>query len=176
MTINTEALYPSMQQQPAVPGAADIPANIQTLRGSEPASPADKLYPSMAVYGAADELVNNRDPFLSAVDHKSMAQEITNMAKDVGLTSAEFGDIVRKLGDAERLTPEQVRANTREVAQRLRMEFGDKAGQVLEDARRLVARDPRMAKFITESKLGDIPDVIVTFARKAVQQKAAKRL
>jgi hypothetical protein len=61
------------------------------------------------------------------------------------------------------------------VAQ-LKAQYGDRAGGMLADARRLVAGDPRVADLLMESGLGSHGQVVSMFIEKAASLRAAGRL
>jgi hypothetical protein len=147
-----------------------VPDNIKALRK------ADQV---RAVYGAQHEL---KSAFPDSVfEHIEGADNATKAAG-----AAEWREIFRDLGadihDVKEfvMLSNQVDANPPDAktvdewrataAKQLLERFGENASKALDAAKTLVARDPRVARWLNDGGLGNHPDVVLKLVRLAQNQ------
>jgi len=156
--------------QPAPMKAEELPAEVAALR-NEPARrifSAEKTYASTGIAtlftgqpNAVDE-VHSWSNILS--DHDASPQEASAL---IGLVRTVRSDPP---------TDETVESWGRQALAQVRQQYGDRADDLLAAARRLVARDPRVSRFLVDSGLGSHPRVVNMLIEKAASLRSAGHL
>lgn len=113
---------------------------------------------------------------LSAPARSAVVREVANMAQDLGLTSQDVRQLQSALRHPDEPSESERAAWRQESYRRLTEMFGKDADRVLEDARKLVAADPRRARILEQRGAGDRPEVVLLLAEKARQARIAGRL
>ncbi|MBT9491485.1 MAG: hypothetical protein IV107_03885 [Paucibacter sp.] len=162
------AIFPSMRSVELAP--EELSPAVQALRDLEPAR---KMFKDEVVYGTALEAVtHDLEP-----DAKALAmREWAGILADCEIPSTEAQTLV---GLAVRQGfPSEDQSLRWEAASHdsLVSEFGAGADTALADAKLLVSRDPRLAKFLDETGLGDHPEIVLKAARIAREQIASGKL
>lgn len=153
-----------------------VPDNITKLRAADTARAFyAESGPSADAVGAVAEHYAEIYNDLPEAQRQAGALEAAEMARDIGLTD---GDVRQWVGFANVLRTNPVPAEQAQsaAAQRLVELFGKDAQQALDDARALVARDPRVGPMLARSGLGNHPEVIAHFARQAMRERVKGRL
>ena len=153
----------------------DVPAHIAELREADARDdPAVRMYGGTADPWLADVFSSAGDAVPASVA-KAAAVELTHQARDLGLDSADIRDLVASAREMQaRPVDAQKAANACTAA--LVEAFGDRAALAFETARALVTRDPRTARLLETTGLGNDPSTVVKLARAAFAQKARGRL
>ena len=161
-------VLPSMRPVELPP--EELSLEVQALRDLEPAR---KMFSDTSVYGAALEAVtHDLEPEAKAV----ALREWSGILADHEIPSVEAKSLVGlAAGHAFPTEDQSVRWETT-ATDSLKREFGDGAAAALADARLLVSRDPRLAKFLDETGLGDHPELVLKAARIAREQIASGKL
>lgn len=171
-----DAGSPAPTTAAAAPGVS-VPSNIEALRASTPPTRAEKLYDAAPPAPLAQFVEANSDPTAPRASVQAVALEITAMAKDCGLDDGELAAMMNRAPAAQKLAPDEAQRAQRKAMDLLRAEHGPEgADKALAEAKRLIARDPRMANFMQRSGLGNDPETVALFARKARTQRGMGRL
>jgi hypothetical protein len=170
-----EALYG--KEPAAEPKQLYVDATPQAVRELREAAAKDD--PSLAMYAdpmsAAVQLFEGAEEL--APDQRAVAAlELTRVAQDNGFDANDLADVTSLVPDARAITAETLPQAEATAAKLLNAEFGEKAAQALLDARRLVERDPRVKAMLEHTNLGNHPQVVLQFAKKAARERAAGRL
>lgn len=152
--------------------AAPTPRHVEAWR--KEAMPERSLYPSNAEFGTVvpDDMFAGAN--LPTEKRQAAVRELRGMLADTGLSPAEANTLLTGASHvrAEGKNDERQR---REARAALAKHFSN-PDAALADARKLVARDPRFAKFIERKGLGNDAKTIITLARAARSQRAAGKL
>lgn len=129
--------------------------------------------PKLAIKNAAE-----REYLVNAEDAAKVAQswEPTLRAFDLNATEAET---LTHLGIAMSVNapdPETTEAWVGDAKGALRQEYGVKAGEALQAAQRMIARDPSTARWLERTGLGNHPKFVRIAAAKAMALKARGKL
>ncbi len=149
------------------------PGHVVAMRNEDLAR---RMYPNNSEFGSVvpDNAFDGAD--LPASKRSAAVANLRGMFADTGLAPAEAAGlfnraaIVRSEGKS---TEQQVKAARGELD---RIFGKDGSDQALADARKLITRDPRLAKWIESKGLGNDPETIVQFARQARSQRYAGKL
>jgi len=154
----------------------DVPLAVQELRKGDAAR---QLFTGASMHGELREDFERMvDPMLPEADRGARVAELSEMVADFNASHAD----VRMLLDHARTlarelpSPEQETEMQHQCREALRDRYGRDAEQVAEDARLLVARDPRLAEWLEETGLGNVPDVVLRFAELARSERGRGRL
>ncbi|MDZ7594414.1 MAG: hypothetical protein U0932_07160 [Thiobacillus sp.] len=169
--MSEENAPPSETEQAAILSAS-APGSVQAWRNEH--MPERKTYPTLAEFGTVvpESMFNGAD--LPTEKRQAAVRELRGMLADTGLAPVEAGYLLNRssIVRAENKTDEQQRREARAV---LAKEFDD-PDAALSDARKLITRDPRFAKFIARKGLGNDAETVLTLARAARSQRAAGKL
>jgi hypothetical protein len=161
---------------------------LGSAQGEPDASPSvDREAAANVLYG--DPAINHRDSLreveTAALQSLATPEQAAAMASQVapvlgqyaasdqhakGYTAA-IAQVIRQPATAE-----QAAEWAQQSKQWLRDEFGDDAGRVLEDVRRMVKADPKLAKHLQSTRLGDHPAAARLLATAAIARRKAGRL
>lgn len=172
-------MFPSMVNK-AEPTSEDLPEAVRELRANDPER---QLYADAGYF--RDEL----QPIDDSPEMKAATDAWRGVARDIGASP----DQVRDLRDAFFTGLEQAYTNnaldergmpdaaTREqwateAMSELQREFGAEAESALTDAKKLIARDPRLADFLQVTGLGSNPRWVATLAALARRQRMQGKL
>lgn len=157
-----EAIYgerPNPEQQRIENEIANgVPAEIRELRAQRAREPASALFGANEI---GDEVVEATltDPGYPMEARRAVANELKAMASDLGLSTSEAlevaGIVNRPIADER----EQARWG-RQAEELLRVNYGDQWQARLSDAKRLLHRDPRVAKIIANRQIGNHPKIV----------------
>lgn len=158
-----EAMFPSMAKPAELP-PEELSPEVQALRADDPARAVfddrtaytdagiDKALTELGIEGTAAE-----------AEHKAWA----GVFADLGLSSQQAKDMVT-IGLMDEPTAEVTQAWPAQAEAALKETYGESDWQqALADAKLLVARDPRLHKFLHETRLGDHPGVVKLAAERA---------
>lgn len=169
--MSEETTLPTETEQAAIL-AAQAPGNLETWRDEN--MPERRLYPDSTAFGSVvpDDMFAGAD--LPPEKRQAAVKELRGMLADTGLSPAEAQQLLNRSAHvrADGKNDEQRRKETR---MELSREFGD-AKQALADAEKLLARDPRFAKFIRVRGLGNDAEAVKLLARAARSQRFAGKL
>ncbi|MBW6496411.1 MAG: hypothetical protein K0B16_18015 [Burkholderiaceae bacterium] len=168
----SEEFTPPSETEQAAILSESAPGTVQSWRDEH--TPERRVYPTLAEFGTVvpDNMFDGAD--LPTEKRQAAVKELRGMLADTGLSPVEAGHllsrsaIVREGGK----TDDQQRREARAVLAKV---FND-PDAALADARKLIARDPRFAKFIARRGLGNDAEAILTIARAARSQRAAGKL
>lgn len=167
-----QRLYDSPQSVAAV--EISTPANIQTLRASDP-DPLQKLYPN-TVAPSINAWMQQQPGAIPTEQRQAMGKEWQAMGRDVGLGANDLADMLQRSNQSKQFTPEQIGQNQAKAMRDLENEYGPRASAAYADALKLMQRDERMGRVLKDTNLQHDPQTVMTFARKAQEQKARGRL
>lgn len=164
-------LYPEPEKPAAL---AEVPPEVRELRDL----PERRMFSaqemlSEAVPDPTDEQCEAQGVDPEAARHGMV--ELREMFADLELGKLDVRDL-RTRAETLRDTPVDTIAQREAAVEALNREFGQGAYQAWQDARALVARDPRVGKVIETMGLGDDADTIVLLAKKARSQRVAGKL
>lgn len=168
---SAEVLY--NEDKPIV--AVNTPEAIKAMREADTDR---KLYGAQGAYATAipgDFYAN-----LEGVDDATKAAaiaELREISYDLGAEPADVKQMVMlaKQNTANPPDAKTIAAWQEEATNRLVAEYGKNAGKALEDARALALRDPRVAKMLDQSGVGNHPEIVMRFVRLARDQAAKQR-
>ncbi|MFM0261866.1 hypothetical protein [Paraburkholderia sediminicola] len=147
----------------------EVPDAIAELRND----PLRRLFSPQGTYAGVplEAAIENAegDPALKAV----VARETREWFADLGASTNDAQQLVDAASrfTAEPMTPERDAANANDAIGALNREFGNDAKSALRDAQQMVARDPRLARALDASRLGNDPAVVVKLAQLARSAK-----
>lgn len=168
-----------MNDMPEAPSSDDLidilsaptPGHIEAYRREQP---------GRSLYGdTAMESVVPADRFDGSLKPDAQRQaavaNLRGMLNDIGLSPVEANGLLNRAGTVRaegRNAEEQIRETRKTFAR----QFGATADAALQDARRLVNRDPRFVKFLDKQGLGNDPETLMQIAFAARSQRADGRL
>lgn len=146
------------------------PSHIQTYREQDTAR---TMYPSAQEFNIAvpDDAFNGSDA--SGAQSRTAVLELRKMFADTGISPIDAATLMRRSGVASKASEQDQKRATREL---FTQTFRDDAGAALQDARTLVARDPRFKKFVDVRNIGNDPESALILAHAARQLKMSGRL
>lgn len=162
-----EAFYAKPEPLPP----EELSPELQALRAADPGRVMFGDVSSYSSAGIVDALtaygIEGRD---AEVEHRAWA----GILADLEVPPAEATALVKlALIDVDEGTAAGWGAS---AADALVREFGANANTVLADAKLLIARDPRLGRFLDASGLGNHPEVVLQAARIARSQIASGKL
>lgn len=168
------AMFPTMG--PDAAPEVFIPENIAAMRKAN-ADPAEAIYAPVVPDAIQQWMAPAKDRWTEP-QHKAYAVEFSRMASDLGMDRDDMQTLISRgrAPEVANMTPEQAKENQGRALALLHAEFGNQAEQALADARALAGRDPRVARALENSKLGNDPDTVLRFARMARRLRAQGRL
>ncbi|MFM0071852.1 hypothetical protein PQQ86_11830 [Paraburkholderia sediminicola] len=154
---------------------AEVPDNIKAMREADAERrlyTPEKTYSGVQIETAMENAEG--DPALKAV----VARETREWLADIGASTDDAQQLVDAASQfsTEPVSPERDAANTNDAIGALNREFGQDATQALKAAQQMVLRDPRLARFLDESRLGNDPAIVVKLAHLARSQRARGKL
>ena len=160
-----ERMYPT----PAPLKAEALTPAVAALR----TEPARRMYDPIKTYQSAGVA----SLFAGETNARDQVSALSNVFADHDATPDEASSIVSLIRGirAEPPTDVVVDAWGRDAMAQVNNRYGDRAQALLADARRLVARDPRVAKYLNDSGLGNHPRVISMVIEKAASLRNAGR-
>lgn len=160
-------LYP---EDPELPPVESVPDAVKELRVSD----RDRV-----VFGAQQTYadVPTEDVFshpdINDTDRARVGAEVREMFMDNGLTPLEAQQVLDIAKDATtRPDADTATAWATEAHAQLKERYGDEAPQMLDLARKLVARDPRTAAILEQSGLGNHPRMVMLAVEAARRAQA----
>lgn len=156
---------------------ADVPPEIAELRKADQSGRmfADSPVPQ-ATLKALETAVDRMAPDTDSAVRAATVSEWAAIGTDLGLG---HGDVAQIAELAVRDGPRahgMAAAWQRQADVDLGRVFGSEKAAALQDARRLVARDPRLHRMLDATGLGNHPVVVVRLAQQARALRAAGRL
>lgn len=163
-----EMIYGKAEELPE----PNLPPEIKELRESDPSR---KMLSPQGTF--AEVLPDNAlaETELDAGTQAAAMHEFRELAADLDLAPNDVRGMISRasmLGHE----PRDPAAQREEAARLLNSEFGQGAHQAWQDARTLVARDPRVGQIIDALGLGDDPQTVMLLAHAARRQRIAGRL
>lgn len=162
-------------------GAVYIPDHIAEMR-KQNRSPEDLLYGDRAAPEIAAMFRADADEVaLSGISADTLAAvqvEASRMVSDLGLSSEDVSAFTT-LGRALRRAPpsdETITGWQTEAHKALTDSYCEGAGKALDAAKQLAQRDPRVMQILETTGLGNHPQVILAFAKSALDQRHRGRL
>lgn len=154
---------------PGEPPKAEVPESIRELRDT----PERRMFSPQGTY-ASVQLEAALERVAIAPELKAAAAaEYREIFADLGASPQDAHELVTSASrfTAEPMTPERDAANTNDAIGALNREFGNDATSALKAAQQMVLRDPRLARVLDESRLGNDPAVVVKLAHLARSAK-----
>ncbi|CAE6747126.1 hypothetical protein R69658_02540 [Paraburkholderia aspalathi] len=153
----------------------EVPDNIKALREADAERrlyTAEKTYSGVQIESAME--TTEGDPAIKAV----VARETREIFADIGASTDDAQQIIDAASrfSAEPITPERDASNANDAIDALNREFGNDAADALKAAQKMVLRDPRLARILDESRLGNDPLIVVKLAQLARSQRARGKL
>ncbi|WP_316884056.1 hypothetical protein [Ralstonia flatus] len=164
------------QQREVHSSEPNTPDNVKALRSADVTR---KLYSPQTTYADVDfESAIASLPDLSDDVRAAAAREYREMVADLGATTSEAQQLLSHAEHAAKNPPSEEQASEwrAQATRQLVQAYGKEATQVLADAQQLVSRDPRIAKVLEVSRIGDRPETVMLFARLAQQERKKGRL
>ncbi len=160
------------------PGELKIhtPDNIRELRSADGMR---KLYGAQTTYAGVDfESALGPHVELPQDIKDAVAQEWREMAMDFGASVGETREFLAHAqhAAANPVSDEQAATWRQQASDQLYRTYGRDTQRVLEDTRKLIARDPRVVYLLDQSRLGDRPETVLMFARLSQQERKKGRL
>lgn len=155
-----------------------VPENIAELRKSAGAFfDTDKLMPDTLreiEEATADVAVEGITP----EQRTAATREMAEIFRDVGADREDQAAIIGVFRETAAAPPDAatVQRWRGEAERKVTEAYGDEAAQVLQWARQLIARDPRVERMIAHHNRGDHPDVVLRACRLAVRERTKGRL
>ena len=162
----------------AAPGvteeAAALPADVTALRASED----NQLYSRIAGYDGVplEAALDNIDA--SAEVKAASALEYRHMAADAGASADQASQVLATIQGFINTPPtlEQGAQMQSGAAELLTAKYGDEAQAMLDLAKRMVARDPRVHALLGRTGAGNDPRTVMTVVELAIKQRTEGRL
>ena len=152
--------------------AQPTPGHVATWRDEH--MPERRIYSSNAEFNTVvpDSMFAGAD--MPAEKRQMAVKELRGMLADTGIAPAEANRLLNRTASvrSDAKNDEQQRREARDV---LAKQF-DNPDAALADARKLIARDPRFAKFIEHRGLGNDAESILIIAQAARSQRLAGKL
>lgn len=151
--------------------AGPTPPEVAAWRNEDPAR---RMYPNSPGFADVVPASMFEGANLPTPVRESAVKNLRAALEDTGLSPAEARGLLNRASHvrAEGRNDEQQRKAARVELSRV---FSD-PDQALADAKKLVTRDPRLAKFLEAKGLGNDAESLVTLARAARSQRMAGRL
>lgn len=149
---------------------AELPENIKAMRDT----PERRLFSAQGSYAGVQLEAALKDVDTSPEVKTAAAAELREIFADIGASSQDAQEIVDAASrlHAEPMTPERDATNANDAIGALNREFGNDAASALKAAQQMVTRDPRLARMLDASRLGNDPAVVVKLAYLARSQRA----
>jgi hypothetical protein len=166
-------LYPEPAEKPV-----DEPPNA-TVRALRESEPERAFYRDDQQMGTAPvELAKAIAPLAPPEVIEANASRLASVCTDLGMGRDDVSQLASFAAayQADPPTAEQVAEHRRAAMRALRETYGAAAGDALAGAAALAQRDPRLAKFLDASGLGDHPWVIGRMAELARTERNARTL
>jgi hypothetical protein len=169
-----DSLYPAAKA-PAIDRAPN--AAVQAVRDAD--STARTLYPPEKQYGKAlDEIAVSINPAGTREQLEAGKVAFAAVAQDVGLSTDQIAQMsaTAKALRSSPPTPAQIDAMNLEAYTALRETWGDRADEALNNAKLLVQRDGRLARFLEHTGLGNDPTTVLLMCDLARRARARGQL
>lgn len=136
---------------------------------------AAALFDNPNVHGDAARAIerNALDNLATREEARVQAEGMAEHFRAIGLTSTEASRLADLRGNP---TPEQRQVWREDATKALRQDYGDAAGDVLNDVRAYIAQHPKLRDHLRKTGLGDHPQWVRTVAAKARAARAAGKL
>lgn len=149
----------------------DVPDAIKTLRDD----PLRRMFSPQGSFASVQLEESMADLALDPAIRTAAAAEFREIFADIGASPQDAKELVDTASrfHAEPMTPERDATNTNAAIQILNEHYGTDAKAALATAHEMIARDPRIAKILDASRLGNDPQTvlkIVQLARSAKQR------
>lgn len=154
--------------------AASVPAEIRSLREARAREPANALFGETALGDEIVEATLNDVNYAPEV-RRAYADEYKRLASDNGMTANEALEAASIINAP--IADERTQSRWgRQTEESLKMQYGDEWQSRLADAKRLVNRDPRVAKIIESRGLGNNPKIVSLLCDLARRERLKGRL
>lgn len=168
-----EAAQTPVEAKPAseTPTAPDeLPDAIRELRDD----PLRRMFGAQGTYASVQLEEAMKDVATDPAIKTAAATEFREIFADIGASPQDARELVDAASrlHAEPMTPERDATNANDAIGALNREFGNDAASALKAARQMVTRDPRLARMLDASRLGNDPAVVVKLAYLARSQRA----
>lgn len=168
-------MYPTNAE--AAPEAAPN-AEVAALRNAVKAQRT--LYPDQNQYGddTLTDLARATSPAGSDRSTGQQKVEWASVARDIGLNGNDLSTLAGYAAAYTQAPPtaEERRANELSTIRQLRMTYGPQFDGVFEDAKALVARDPRFMEYLNRTGLGSHPKVVMRIAELGITARGRGQL
>jgi hypothetical protein len=152
--------------------SAPTPDSVQAWRDEDPAR---GLYSKNSEFGEAvpDNMFDGAN--LPTEKRQAAVNELRSMLADTGLSPNEARQLLNRSGMVRSagMSDEQQRKEAQNALSKI---YGKDADDVIADTRKLIARDPRLAKYLHVHGIGNDGETVLLMARAARSQRAAGRL
>jgi hypothetical protein len=175
------------EPQPAPAAAAPAPAARQSTTQDDGLTPPaavaqarkanqtieDRMFAGTPINLGADDLFD--DGASQAHIDAANAETGRVLVNDFALPATDAKETLNVLREARANPPTaaQLGEMSRDAYKRVQEKYGKSANQVLNDAKRLIARDPRVVRVLNETGMGNHPAIVMKACESALRLKAA---
>jgi hypothetical protein len=133
----------------------------------------DRMFAGTPINLGADDLFD--DGASQAHIDAANAETGQVLVNDLALPPVEAKEALNVLREARANPPSaaQLGEMSRDAYKRVQEKYGKSANQVLNDAKRLIARDPRVVRVLNETGMGNHPSIVLKACEAALRLKAA---
>jgi hypothetical protein len=133
----------------------------------------DRMFAGTPINLGADDLFD--DGASQAHIDAANAETGQVLVNDLALPPIEAKEALNVLREARANPPTaaQLGEMGRDAFKRVQERYGKDAGKVLEDAKRLIARDPRVVRVLNQTGMGNHPSIVLKACEAALRLKAA---
>ncbi|MBX9629563.1 MAG: hypothetical protein K2X67_03495 [Burkholderiales bacterium] len=154
--------------------ANGVPAEIRELRAQRSKEPASALFGG-SEFG--DELFEATltDTSVPTETRRAVADEFARMSGDLSMTSNEVAEVASVLNAP--IADERTQSRWgRQAEEMLKVQYGDSWEQRLADAKKLLHRDPRVARIVEQRQIGNHPKLVLMLCDLARRERLKGRL
>lgn len=149
---------------------AEVPDAIRELRDD----PLRRMFSPQGTYASVQLEAAMKDVAADPEIKAAAAAEFREIFADIGASPQDAHELVDAATrfTAEPMTAERDASNTNAAIQLLNEHFGNDAKSALAAAQQIIARDPRIARMLETSRLGNDPQTVLKIAQLARSQRA----
>ena len=149
--------------------AAELPEAVKELRNT----PERRMFSPQGSFASVQLETAMKDVTLDPAVKTAVAAEYREVFADIGASTQDAQEIVDAVGrfTAEPMAPERDATNTNSAIQILNEHYGTDAKAALATAQEMIARDPRFARVLEISRLGNDPQTVLKIVQLARSAK-----
>ncbi|KQR90199.1 hypothetical protein ASG35_03030 [Burkholderia sp. Leaf177] len=148
----------------------NVPAEVAKLRDTS----ERRMFSPQGTFASVQLEAAMKDVTIDPAIKTAVAAEYREVFADIGASAQDAQEIVDAVGrfTAEPMTPERDAKNANSAIQMLTEHYGADAKAALASAVEMVTRDPRFARVLEVSRLGNDPQTVLKLCQLARSQKA----